>query len=396
MKKIYATLNAGSSSVKFSIFLDEGSLLKPVYKGEISHLDQQATPTFYVCDIEQNATQQEKWEDTSYEDALKKLIGWISTKLSHMTLCAIGHRVVHGGLFYDKPTIIDSQIIKNLKSLCPLAPLHQAHNLLAIEIISEQFPNLLQIACFDTAFHHNTPRLSRLYALPRELSETGIQRFGFHGLSYEFIIGELSKYEPRATTGKVIVAHLGNGASLCALSKGKSIASTMGFSALDGLPMGTRCGNIDPGILLYLLQEKQMSAKEIETLLYKQSGLLGISGISSDMSTLLNSADPHAQEAIQFFTYRIVREIGSLVAALGGLDALVFTAGIGEHSPLIREAVCHQSNWLPIELDEHANSKNQLQISTSSSAISVWVIPTNEELVIANYTSALSHLKMRI
>jgi acetate kinase len=269
--------------------------------------------------------------------------------------------------------------------LIPLAPLHQPHNLAAIRAVARLAPQLPQVACFDTAFHRTQPFVAQAYALPRVYASSGLRRYGFHGLSYEYIAWVLPMYDPDVATGRVIVAHLGNGASLCAMHNGQSVASTMGFSTLDGLVMGTRCGTLDPGVLLYLL-DLGMNVRELEQLLYHQSGLLGVSGISSDMRTLLSSNDPHAAEAIDLFVYRIGRELGSLAAALGGLDALVLTAGIGEHSPVIRQRVCQAAAWLGVQLDEAANQRNEARISRPDSRVAVWVIPTNEELMIAQHT----------
>jgi acetate kinase len=281
-------------------------------------------------------------------------------------------------------------VLANLRALIPLAPLHQPHNLAPIEAVAALYPGLPQVACFDTAFHATNSRISRIYGLPHSLTEQGLWRYGFHGLSFEYIAAQLPKNEPRAIGGRTIVAHLGNGASLCAMSACKSIASTMGFSALDGLPMGTRCGAIDPGVILYLQKEKGMSAEDIETMLYQRSGLLGVSGISSDVRELLACSDLRAREAIDFFVYRCAREIGSLAAAANGLDVLVFTAGIGEHSPAIRSRICDQAAWLGIRLDAGRNLAGEARISSSDSAVSVWVIPTDEALMVARHTFDLT------
>lgn len=387
MKDGYVTLNVGSSSLKFSIFIDEHAHLALMCHGEINHLG--STPHFSAKDASGAILEEGLWGTThtssSYENIIKKLIQWIEGHLAPAQLVAVGHRVVHGGSFYEKPVRIDQHVLTQLESLQSLAPLHQPHNLFPIKILSKLHPDLPQIACFDTAFHVTNPRISRLYALPRALSDQGIMRYGFHGLSYEYIAQELPRHEPRAAAGKVVIAHLGNGASMCALLAGKSIATTMGFSALDGLPMGTRCGNIDPGVLLYLLKEKHMDADAIENLLYRESGLLGVSGLSNDMRELLQSDHSHAREAIDLFVYRIVRELGSLVAALGGLDALVFTGGIGEHGADIRAQVCAQSSWLPMHLDDSANRLGGPCISTSESSVSIWALATDEELMIARH-----------
>ena len=299
--------------------------------------------------------------------------------------------MAHGGLSYINPQLVTPSVLANLRALIPLAPLHQPHNLAPIEALAVRHPGLPQVACFDTAFHATNPRLSRIYRLPAALTKEGVWRFGFHGLSYEYIAGELPKVEPRVATGRTIVAHLGSGASMCALVGGKSVATTMGFSALDGLLMGTRCGVLDPGAVLYLVKEKDMNAEAIETLLYQQSGLLGVSGISSDMRQLLASSDSRAREAIDLFVYRAAREIGSLAAAAGGVDALVFTAGIGEHAPEIRARICDQSAWLGIRLEPDSYRAGGRRISAPDSSVSVWVIPTDEELMVARHTFTLTN-----
>ena len=299
---------------------------------------------------------------------------------------AAGHRVVHGGSQYSQPLLVTDELMEELERLVPLAPLHQPHNLAPIKALKEVHPKLLQVACFDTAFHRSNPWTSQSFALPRKITGEGVKRYGFHGLSYEYIARQLRQISPAVARGKVVVCHLGSGASMCAIQDGKSIASTMGFTALDGLPMGTRTGTLDAGVVLYLLQQKGMTPKEIEDMLYKQSGLLGVSGVSNDMRVLLESSEPHAAEAVELFVYRISRELGSLAAAMGGIDALVFTAGIGEHSPQIRAKVCEHAQWLGIEMDEEANDCDALQISGMESPVSVWVIPTDEEMMIAKHT----------
>jgi acetate kinase len=285
---------------------------------------------------------------------------------------------------------VDAAVLDMLAELVPLAPLHQPHNLLPIRVIAERQPELLQGACFDTAFHRSMPPLAQAFALPPSITDRGVRRYGFHGLSYEYIASVLPRHDARAAAGKTIVLHLGNGASMCAMSGGKSVATTMGFTAVDGLPMGTRSGSLDPGVVLYLMEELHMDARAIESLLYTESGLLGVSDVSSDMRELLESPDPRAKYAIDLFVYRIGRELGSLAAALGGLDAIVFTAGIGEHAVVVREAVCRQAAWLGVDLDPAANDAGGPRISTASSRVAVWVIPTNEELMIARHTRALA------
>ena len=306
-------------------------------------------------------------------------------------LVAAGHRVVHGGMQFTAPVRIDNEVLAQLDALGSLAPLHQPPALHAIRALQARLPDLPQVACFDTAFHRTQPEVAQAYALPRALSDEGIRRYGFHGLSYQYIAQTLPQVLGEQASGKVVVAHLGNGASMCAMQEGRSVASTMGFTALDGLMMGTRCGNLDPGVVLYLIQQKGMTAAQVSDMLYQRSGLLGVSGLSSDLRELAASTEPAAAEAIDLFVYRIVRELGSLVAALGGIDAIVFTAGIGEHSADIRQRVCEQASWLGIELDSPANDSHQLCISVAGSRVSVWVIPTDEESVIAEAVVGIVH-----
>jgi acetate kinase len=314
---------------------------------------------------------------------------WLQSTASDTPLAALGHRVVHGGADYAAPVRVDPAVLAKLEAFVPLAPLHQPHNLLPIRVIAERRPGLPQVAAFDTAFHRTAPELAQAFALPPQVTERGVRRYGFHGLSYEFIAAVLGQSDARAATGKTVVMHLGNGASMCAMAAGRSVATTMGFTAVDGLPMGTRSGSLDPGVILYLMQQLGMDGGEIEKLLYNESGLLGVSGVSSDMRELLASADPRAKFAVDLFVYRIGRELGSLAAALGGLDAIVFTAGIGERAAAIRAGVCRQATWLGVELDPAANARHGPRISTASSRVAAWVIPTNEELMIARHTLAL-------
>ncbi|HEV2731215.1 MAG TPA: acetate/propionate family kinase, partial [Terriglobales bacterium] len=304
----------------------------------------------------------------------------------------VGHRVVHGGSQYNRPVPITREVPVNLYQLLPLAPLHQPHNLIAIERISERMPEVPQVACFDTSFHQTQPQVAKLIPLPKDVRKFGVQRYGFHGLSYEYIASVVPDAAPEIAPGRVIVAHLGSGASLCALRNGISVDCTMGFTALDGLCMGTRAGALDPGVVLYLYQGLGLSAKEIETMLYKKSGLLGISGVTPDMRESLAVDEPEARLAIDYFVYRAAKEIGSLAAVLGGVDGLVFTGGIGENSPEIRKRICEASSWLGVVLDSQANMKNVPRISTHLSEVSTWVIPTNEELMIARHTGALLRL----
>jgi len=296
---------------------------------------------------------------------------------------------VHGGLEYTRPVRVDARIVAALEKYAPLAPLHQPHNLTPIKALLERLPQLPQVACFDTAFHRTQPPVAQAFALPKSITDRGVIRYGFHGISYEYIAGTLPEHDSKMAGGKVVVLHLGNGSSMCAMDNGRSVASTMGFTAADGLPMGTRCGNLDPGVVLYLMDELKMNTRAVEKLIYQQSGLLGVSGISSDMRVLLASSEPGARAAIDLYVYRIGRELGSLAAALGGLDAIVFTAGIGENSAVLRGRACRDATWLGVELDAAANERNATLISTGASRVSAWVIPTNEELMIARHTQKL-------
>ncbi|MGE5478516.1 MAG: acetate/propionate family kinase [Bacteroidales bacterium] len=384
-------INAGSSSIKFSLFLTNGDG-KPLLssKGQVEGIN--VAPHFIAQGPDNAVLAEQRWpadSDLNHEDLLKHLIDWVEDHLDGATLVAAGHRVVHGGPKYATPVLVDDHVLDELEGFVQLAPLHQPHNLAPIRALAKIHPDLQQVACFDTAFHRSNPKVATTFALPRQLTEEGVRRYGFHGLSYEFIARRLREIDPKAAAGKVVVCHLGSGASMCAIQDGKSVASTLGFTAVDGLPMGTRTGNLDPGVILYLLQQKGMGVKDIETLLYKRSGLLGVSGISNDMRVLLESDDPHAQEAVELFCYRINRELGSLAAAMGGLDALVFTAGIGEHSAPVREKVCALASWMGIDLDPAANAAHAVQVSTAASRVPVYVIPTNEEMMIAKHTRAV-------
>jgi acetate kinase len=381
-------LNAGSSSLKFCVFgRPPGESWHLEARGQVEGIG--TSPRLSVKNAigESMANQDVKAADGP--EALAALAGWLRSKYGGSRVLGVGHRVVHGGARFKGPTIVTAEVLRELYQLVPLAPLHQPHNLAAIEAVSERLPGIPQVACFDTSFHRGQPAVAELLPLPRELRRQGLQRYGFHGLSYEYVASVLPQVAPAIARGRVIVAHLGSGASLCALKEGKSVDSTLGFTALDGLCMGTRPGAIDPGVVLHLFQGLNLSAKEVETLLYKKSGLLGISGISNDMRDLLGRSEPFARLAVDYFVYRVAKEIGALTAALGGLDALVFTAGIGENSPEIRQQICAASAWLGIDIDEAANSKRLPKISTDRSRPSVWVVPTNEELMIARHTGAL-------
>lgn len=383
------TLNVGSSSIKFALFSADGALTRKsvICEGLVDGL-RDATH-FSAKDAGGVSLIDQRLQGApTHENALKALLRWIESHYADRRLVAAGHRVVHGGALFTAPVLIDDGVMAELRALIPLAPLHQPHNLAAIEAVSKSHSTLPQVACFDTAFHHTQLPVATAFALPRAFAEEGVRRYGFHGLSYEYIASVLPRVlGPDTAEGRVVVAHLGSGASMCAMQQRKSIATTMGFTALDGLMMGRRCGTIDPGVILYLMQEKKMAAAEIEDLLYNRSGLLGVSGSSDDMRALLASGEAHAREAIDLFVYRVTRELGSLAAALGGLDALIFTAGIGEHAPEIRARVCKAAQWLGIELDEKANARNEECISQSR--VSAWVVPTNEDLMIASHTLSM-------
>jgi acetate kinase len=379
-------LNAGSSSLKFSVFLNEEPP-QPLLRGQLDGL---LTHPRFVARNSTGVIGEKEWPSGTklgHQGAVEFLFTWgRGGALGEHRIVAAGHRVVHGGMKFTAPVLIDAEMLSDLEALTPLAPLHQPHNVAAIKAVAQMAPKLPQVACFDTAFHRTQPNVAQTLALPRRYAEEGVRRYGFHGLSYEYIASMLPTMDRRAADGRTVIAHLGNGASMCALSNGRSIATTMSFTALDGLVMGTRCGAIDPGVLLYLIDRRSMNARTLQQLLYEQSGLLGVSGISSDMRELLESSDSRAAEALDLFVYRINRELGSLAAALGGLDALVFTAGIGENAVSIRERVCWDASWLGLELDEEANAKGGPCISRNGSRVSAWVISTNEELMIALHT----------
>ncbi len=390
MSDAIVVLNAGSSSIKFSIFSVGDADLELVLRGQIEGLYTKAR--FLAKDANGTVVAERSWDgDTplDHDGALDHLFGYLRAELSGYRPLGIGHRVVHGGLDYTGPVRLNQEVLGYLEGFIPLFPLHQPHNLAPVRRLMERVPDLPQVACFDTSFHRTNPAIAQLYALPLEYAEAGVRRYGFHGLSYEYIASVLPELDPRAASGKTVVFHLGNGVSACAMQGGKSMASTMGFTGVEGLPMGTRSGALDPGVLLYLMDQRGMDAQAIERLIYKESGLLGISGLSSDMRTLLASDEPRARLAVDLFVYRIGRELGSLAAALGGLDALVFTAGIGEHAAEIRERACRDAAWLGVELDAGANAAHGPRISTADSRASAWVIPTNEELMIARHTRRL-------
>ncbi len=390
MSDTILVVNAGSSSIKFSVFAVHAGALEPSLRGKIEGLP--ATPRFVCKNTGGNIVAERTWAEGTrlgHDAAIGELMDFLQRELADDRVIGVGHRVVHGGNEFTAPVRVSAEVIDKLDDLIRLAPLHQPRNLAPIELLRAQAPHLAQVACFDTAFHKTLPALEQAFALPPEITDLGVRRYGFHGLSYEYIASALPRLDADAAAGRVVVLHLGSGASMCALRGGRSIASSMGFTALDGLPMGTRCGSLDAGVILYLIDELKMDAREVERLLYKQSGLLGVSGVSNDMRTLEASDDPRAHFAIDLFTYRIGRELGALAATLGGLDAIVFTAGIGENSRSLREQVCRNARWLGVALDSDANARNAERISAPASKVSVWVIPTNEELMIARHTLAL-------
>ena len=381
---LVAVINAGSATLKFSLLGSKESVLRVL----IERVGEEE-PRAIIKDSSGNSVLDGPVPTNNHQEALAWLFDWIGQENPTLKPIAIGHRVVHGGDGLQKPILVTAEVIKTIESLIPLAPLHQPHNLSPIRFIADKFPKLPQVACFDTAFHASQSTIERMFALPRLWSEKGIKRYGFHGLSYEYIASRLPEIDPGAASDRTIVCHLGNGASLCALHAGLSVATTMAFTALEGLPMGTRCGSIDPGVLLYLLDQEQLSVKELANLLYKQSGLLGVSGISSDMRDLLADPSTEAAEAVEYFCYRIARAIGSLAAALGGLDALVFTGGIGEHAAPVRARICELSRWLGVAIDTEANQESRTSIQSEASSIKVLVIPTNEEMMIATHVRQL-------
>jgi acetate kinase len=384
MSDALLVLNAGSSSLKCSVFVDQDPPLLLLR----AQIDGVGGRSRFIARSADRVLTAHCWDTPlDHQGATEFLFDWgRSGVLDGCRIAAVGHRVVHGGTIFASPVRVDATTIERLATLTPLAPLHQPHNVAAIRAVTAIAPALPQVACFDTAFHRTQPEVAQAFALPRRYRDEGVRRYGFHGLSYEHIATALTTLDPRAAAGRTVVAHLGNGASLCAMNNGQSVATTMGFSALDGLVMGTRCGAIDPGVVLYLLDRFGITLQSLERLLYEESGLLGVSGISSDMRELLASSDCRAIEAIDLFVYRIGRELGSLAAALGGLDALVFTGGIGEHAAPIRARVCDAAAWLGVQIDESANARGGRRISASISGVSVWVIPADEELTIAKHT----------
>jgi acetate kinase len=384
-----AVINAGSSSVKFALY-DAAKDERCLFRGQVEGIG--VAPRLKVAGDDGFIVEQRDFgaaQGFDHGAAMREIIATGRALLGGEPVAAFGHRVVHGGVKYDAPVRVNEAVLNDLAALEPLAPLHQPHNLAPIRAILKAAPQIPQIACFDTAFHRTQSNLAQAFALPRRFAEEGVRRYGFHGLSYEFLVLRLKELAPDLADNRIVFAHLGNGASLCAVKDGRSVASTMGFTAVDGLMMGTRCGSVDPGAILYMMQRHGMDAAAIEGLIYRQSGLLGVSGISSDMRALRASPDPAAKEAIALFVYRIVRELGSLVAALGGLDALVFSAGIGEHDALTRAEVVDGSRWTGAILDPARNAQSEGLISVDNSSVAVWVIPTDEERLIARHTAAM-------
>ncbi len=378
--------NAGSSSLKFSLFAGDSCL----FNGQVDGIG--VRPVVKARDAAGVAIAGPDLTDSPPETpgaALLMLLPWLRERLGGRPLAGLGHRVVHGGPDHDRPERVTPALLQALEQLSPLAPLHQPHNLSPIRAALEKAPQLPQVACFDTAFHRGMPEIAQVFALPHEMAAKGIRRYGFHGLSYEYIASVLPRAAPALAEGRAVVAHLGNGASLCAMRNGRSVATTMGFSALEGLPMGTRCSELDPGAVLYLLEQEGMTPAAVQDLLYRRSGMLGLSGVSSDFRELLSSQDPRARFAIEVFVYRVARGVGSLAAALGGLDGLVFTAGVGENAAPIRAAVCRACAWLGVQVDEAANTAHGPRITRSDSPVAAYVIPTDENLMIARHTRAV-------
>ena len=373
------TLNAGSSSLKFAVYSSDSD--HPLVTGLVDRIGTNAT---LKLKDQRGFDLPTKTDGLStHQEALTSVLSAIEPELDGKSIDIVGHRVVHGGLWYDAPVMVTDEVLERLTTLEPFAPLHQPHNLSGIKAAKAAFPNAPQIACFDTAFHRHHPYVNDTFAIPRAYYDKGVRRYGFHGLSYDYISGELRRIAPTIAQGRVVVAHLGNGASMCAIQDGKSVASTMGFSALDGLPMGTRCGQLDAGVVLYLMDQEGLSATDISDMLYKKSGLLGLSDLSNDMRTLEASDSLEARQAIDYFVFRIQRELGGMAAAMGGIDGLVFCGGIGENSAFIRDRVCERTAWMGIEIDYKKNDAHAQVISTEMSRTTVMVIPTNEELVIA-------------
>jgi acetate kinase len=388
MSGCIAVINAGSSSIKFGLY-DADDPARLQYRGQVAQIG--AKPQLTVKNAGGGVIADRRLEGLDHRAATQAIME-SAIQLVGGTVRGVGHRVVHGGMRYVAPTRVDAATLAELAKLSPLAPLHQPHNLAPIEAIAEAAPHIPQVACFDTAFHAGQPHLAQLFAIPRTLTQDGVRRYGFHGLSYEYVSSRLREIDPALAGKRVVIAHLGNGASLCAVRDGRSAASTMGFTAADGLMMGTRCGAIDPGVLIYLMDVHGMDARALEDLIYRRSGLLGVSGVSSDMRELRASAEPAAAEAIALFVYRVVREVGSMAAAMGGVDGLVFTGGIGENDAAIRADVAEGCRWLGLELDPALNRRGEGRINAATSRLVVWVLPTDEERMIARHTAKVLEL----
>ena len=390
MDDYLVVVNAGSSSLKFCVYrAAAGDVWQLDTRGQVEGIG--TSPRFSVKDAVSRPIGEHR-VDAEVKDAASALgfvSTWLRSRYPGARPVGVGHRVVHGGTRYAAPAVVTPEVLEDLRDLVPLAPLHQPYNLAAIDAVAERLPEVPQVACFDTSFHRGQPDVATIVPLPAEIRSRGVQRYGFHGLSYEYIASMLPKVAPELASGRAIVAHLGSGASMCAFRNNRSVDSTLGFTALDGLCMGTRPGAVDPGVILYLFQELKLSAKDVQDILYKRSGLLGISGASNDMRDLLGSSAPAAKLAVDYFVYRAAKEIGALAAVLGGVDGLVFTGGIGENSADIRRRICEASSWLGISIDAEANSRRTHRISTADSRVSAWVIPTNEELMIARHTGML-------
>jgi acetate kinase len=395
MSRFILVVNAGSSSVKFQAFALAGAGLEMRLRGQIEGIG--TRPSLTARDAQGASLADHPLEASQACDqaaCLAFLASWLQHSLQGAQLVGVGHRVVHGGSKYSAPMRVDRAVLEELEALVPLAPLHQPFNLAPIRSLLDSRPGLAQVACFDTAFHRTQPILAELFALPRRYYDDGVRRYGFHGLSYEYIAQRLPSVAPEIALQRVVAAHLGNGVSLCAMQDARSVATTMGFTALDGLPMGTRCGDLDPGVVIYLARERGMSMDQIESLLYRQSGLLGLSGLSNDMRELLASDSAEARLAVDYFVYRVARGVGGLAGAMGGLDALVFTAGIGENSPEIRARVCWRLGWLGLDFDPEANVASAARITRPGSRVSAWVVPTDEELMIAQHTRDVLGLRI--
>src|SRR5271155_1257782 len=383
---LIGVINAGSSSVKFSFYEGERRILT----GQVDGIGARPSASAIGPDGEKlDPPDLGTKPPTVPSEVLPAILPWARERLDNRRLDALGHRVVHGGLHHSRPARVTPELLAELEALVPLAPLHEPHNLAPIKMALHLNPDLPQVACFDTAFHRTAPEVEQAFALPYSLYDEGIRRYGFHGLSYEYIASVLPQRAPEIVNGRVVVAHLGNGCSACALQNRVSIATTMGFTALDGLPMGTRCGELDAGVVLHLIQQKHMQPDDLVDLLYRRSGILGLSGISSDFRELLASADPHARFAVEVFCYRVARHIASLAAALGGLDGVVFTAGVGENAAPIPSAICRACAWLGLELEEAANREHKERISRANSRVAAYVIKTDENLMIARHARAL-------